>query len=47
MEQDKKILLVAQQRATLDDPQPDDIYTIGTLSTILHLLKLLTGPLKV
>jgi len=47
MEQDKKILLVAQQSATLDDPQPDDIYTIGTLSNILQLLKLPDGTIKV
>jgi len=47
MEQDKKILLVAQQSASLDDPQPDDIYTIGTLSNILQLLKLPDGTIKV
>ena len=47
MEQDKQILLVAQQSASLDDPQPDDIYTIGTLSNILQLLKLPDGTIKV
>ena len=47
MEQDKKILLVAQQSASLDDPQPDDIYSIGTLSNILQLLKLPDGTIKV
>ncbi len=47
MEQDKQILLVAQQSASLDDPQPDDIYNIGTLSNILQLLKLPDGTIKV
>jgi ATP-dependent Lon protease len=47
MEQDKQILLVAQQSASLDDPQPDDIYTTGTLSNILQLLKLPDGTIKV
>ncbi len=47
MEQNKQILLVAQQSASLDDPQPDDIYTIGTLSNILQLLKLPDGTIKV
>ena len=47
MEQDKKVLLVAQQSASLDDPQPEDIYTIGTLSNILQLLKLPDGTIKV
>jgi len=47
MEQDKKVLLVAQQSASLDDPQPDDIYSVGTLSNILQLLKLPDGTIKV
>ena len=47
MEQDKQILLVAQQSASLDDPQPEDIYSIGTLSNILQLLKLPDGTIKV
>jgi ATP-dependent Lon protease len=32
---DKKIFLVAQKDAGQDDPSPDDIYRIGTVSTIL------------
>lgn len=47
MEQDKQIMLVAQQSASLDDPQPEDIYAIGTLSNILQLLKLPDGTIKV
>jgi ATP-dependent Lon protease len=47
MEVDKQILLVAQRSASDDDPQQDDIYTIGTLSNILQLLKLPDGTIKV
>jgi len=43
----KKILLIAQQKADLDDPMPDDLYEIGTLATILQLLKLPDGTVKV
>ncbi len=44
---DKQILLVAQRSASQDDPQPEDIYSIGTLSSILQLLKLPDGTIKV
>ena len=44
---DKKILLVAQKEATVDDPGVDDIYRFGTISTILQLLKLPDGTVKV
>ena len=47
MADDKKILLVAQKSAEVDDPQVDDIHRIGTLSTILQLLKLPDGTVKV
>ncbi len=43
----KRILLVAQKAADLDDPQPSDLYEVGTLSTILQLLKLPDGTVKV
>ncbi|MFQ5548855.1 MAG: endopeptidase La [Woeseia sp.] len=43
----KKILLIAQQKADLDDPTPDDLYDVGTLATILQLLKLPDGTVKV
>jgi ATP-dependent Lon protease len=43
----KKILLIAQQKADLDDPMPDDLYDVGTLATILQLLKLPDGTVKV
>jgi ATP-dependent Lon protease len=47
MGDDKKIFLVAQKDAGQDDPAPDDIYRIGTVSTILQLLKLPDGTVKV
>ena len=47
MENDKQIFLGAQKSASQDDPSEDDIYSIGTLSTILQLLKLPDGTIKV
>jgi len=47
MDVGKHILLVAQKAADLDDPQPDDLYEVGTLATILQLLKLPDGTVKV
>ncbi len=47
MDAGKRILLVAQQAADQDDPQPADLYEVGTLATILQLLKLPDGTVKV
>jgi ATP-dependent Lon protease len=47
MEDDKKIMLVAQKSAAEDDPSADDMYRIGTVSSILQLLKLPDGTVKV
>jgi ATP-dependent Lon protease len=47
MKEDKQILLVAQKNAAQDDPSVDDIYRVGTVSTILQLLKLPDGTVKV
>jgi ATP-dependent Lon protease len=47
MNNGKKILLIAQQAADMDDPGPDDLYEVGTLATILQLLKLPDGTVKV
>jgi len=47
MEQDKRILLVAQMDASQDSPSVEGIYRIGTVSTILQLLKLPDGTVKV
>jgi ATP-dependent Lon protease len=47
MGDDKQILLVAQKDAAVDDPASDDIYDVGTISTVLQLLKLPDGTVKV
>jgi len=47
MRDDKQILLVAQKNAEQNDPGADDIYRVGTVSTILQLLKLPDGTVKV
>jgi ATP-dependent Lon protease len=47
MENDKQIFLVAQKDASVDEPESDDIYTVGTIATILQLLKLPDGTVKV
>nr|VFK53251.1 MAG: ATP-dependent proteinase. Serine peptidase. MEROPS family S16 [Candidatus Kentron sp. TUN]VFK54052.1 MAG: ATP-dependent proteinase. Serine peptidase. MEROPS family S16 [Candidatus Kentron sp. TUN] len=47
MVEDRKILLTAQQDATQNDPSTEDIYRVGTVATILQLLKLPDGTIKV
>ncbi|MGK0499301.1 MAG: ATP-dependent Lon protease [Oceanicoccus sp.] len=47
MANDKQILLVAQKNASVDDPGEADIYRVGTVSTVLQLLKLPDGTVKV
>jgi len=47
MRADKQILLAAQKNAGDDDPAPDAIYEIGTLASVLQLLKLPDGTVKV
>ncbi len=47
MEGDKRILLVAQKSAEVDDPTADDVYVTGTLAQVLQLLKLPDGTIKV
>ncbi len=44
---DKRILLVAQHSAEMDDPSPDNIYSVGTMANILQMLKLPDGTVKV
>jgi ATP-dependent Lon protease len=44
---DKKILLVAQKNPADDDPSPDSVYTVGTVATILQMLRLPDGTVKV
>ncbi|MFT4937048.1 MAG: ATP-dependent Lon protease [Paraglaciecola sp.] len=47
MDKDKQIFLVAQKDAGVDEPQVEDIYPVGTIATILQLLKLPDGTVKV
>ena len=47
MQEDKQILLLTQKDAAQDDPAPEDLYTVGTIGTILQLLKLPDGTVKV
>ncbi len=47
MRRDKQILLVAQKQHDVDDPKARDLYTVGTVATILQLLKLPDGTVKV
>lgn len=46
-DENKEILLIAQKDSTDDDPTPDSLYETGTLATILQLLKLPDGTVKV
>src|SRR5271163_311186 len=47
MREDKQILLVTQKNAGQDDPAVEDIYRVGTIGTVLQLLKLPDGTVKV
>ena len=47
MKDDKHILLVAQKNASQDDPGREDIYRVGTVSSVLQLLALPDGTVKV
>ncbi|MCD7061080.1 endopeptidase La [Pelagibacterium xiamenense] len=47
MREDKHILVVTQKNAQEDDPAPDAIYEIGTIASVLQLLKLPDGTVKV
>lgn len=47
MKDDRKILLVSQQKASDDDPKEEDLYDVGTLATVLQILKLPDGTVKV
>ncbi|TLU64200.1 endopeptidase La [Thalassotalea litorea] len=47
MDTDKRVFLVAQKDASVDDPNPEDLYKIGTVATILQMLKLPDGTVKV
>ena len=47
MESDRRIMLVAQKTASKDEPSAEDIFEVGCVSTILQMLKLPDGTVKV
>jgi len=47
MSRDKEIFLVAQKNARTNEPTPEDIYEVGTVGTIVQLLRLADGTVKV
>ena len=47
MEGSKEILLVAQKDASTDEPGPEDVFDMGTLATVLQMLRLPDGTVKV
>ncbi|MBL1274009.1 MAG: endopeptidase La [Oceanospirillales bacterium] len=47
MEGSKEILLVAQRDASTDEPGPNDVFEVGTLATVLQMLRLPDGTVKV
>jgi ATP-dependent Lon protease len=47
MDDSKQILLLTQKSPSIDDPQAEDLFEIGTIGTVLQLLKLPDGTVKV
>jgi len=47
MDNDKRVFLVAQRDAAIDEPETKDVFEVGTIATILQLLKLPDGTVKV
>jgi ATP-dependent Lon protease len=47
MVEDNKVLLVAQREARVDEPKPEDIYTMGTIAQVKQMLKLPGGTIRV
>src|SRR5687767_15974037 len=47
MNHEKEILLAAQKKAKTNDPTPEDIFAMGTIGTIIQLLRLPDGTVKV
>lgn len=47
MARQKQVILVAQKDSACDDPQAEDLYKVGTLATVLQMLKLPDGTVKV
>ena len=46
-DKDRQILLVSQRSVDVDEPQPDDLYQVGTLCQAMHMLNLPDGTIRV
>jgi len=47
MEKNKKIMLISQKEASIDEPTIEDLFTTGTIASILQMLKLPDGTVKI
>ena len=47
MKSNKKILLIAQKESKVENPKEKDLFTVGTVSVILQMLKLPDGTIKI
>ena len=47
MDGEKQILLLAQRSPEIDDPSPKELYEVGTVASVLQLVKLPDGTIKV
>src|SRR3954468_6764287 len=47
MNRDKEIFLAAQKNAKTNEPTPEDIFAVGTIGTVMQLLRLPDGTVKV
>lgn len=47
MKHDKKVMLITQKEASNENPTPDDLFSIGTISSIIQILQLPDGTIKV
>ncbi len=47
MAKDKRVLLIAQRRAAVDRPDPEDLYDVGVMARVLQVTKMPNGTLKV
>ena len=47
VDENKEIVLLTQKKSSIEDPKPKDLFEMGTLGTILQMLKLPDGTIKV
>ena len=44
---DRLVLLVAQREGDVEEPEPDDLHTVGTIATVMRILRMSDGRVKV